>query len=120
MKMSGKLLKNSIKWTLNLQVQGVEGSSGSFVFLFLPRMDAFCNLTPPARHFLKAAIDSLADSNTYENITTLSVYCRKIVSFGSLLTIARRQVLTQDAFLPRISSLVRRGTNFGTVIVEEL
>jgi hypothetical protein len=54
--------------TLNLQVQGVEVPSSSFVFLFLPRMEAFCNLTPPARHFLKAAIDSLADSNTSRKI----------------------------------------------------
>jgi len=54
--------------TLNLQVQGVEVPSGSFVFLFLPRMEALCNLTPPARHFLKAAIDSLADSKTSRKI----------------------------------------------------
>jgi hypothetical protein len=49
--------------TLKL-IQGVGGPSGSFVFLFRPRMEAFCSLTPPARHFLKPAIDSLADSNT--------------------------------------------------------
>nr|ACN34396.1 unknown [Zea mays]ACR34813.1 unknown [Zea mays] len=47
-------------------------------------MEAFCSLIPPARHFLKPVIDSLADSNT------------------------------------RVSSFVRRGTNLGTVIMEEL
>jgi hypothetical protein len=95
--------------TLKL-IQGVGCPSCSFVFLFRPRMEAFCSLTPPARHFLKAAIDSLADSNTGTNKKKVTC-CRKMPDYDY-----RRG----DVCIPRLSSFVRRGTNLGIVIMEEL
>jgi hypothetical protein len=90
-------------------IQG--GPSGSFVFLFRPRMEAFCSLTPPALHFLKPAIDSLADSNT-----TQIPKKKSLAVEDTCLTM----ITTGDAFIPRVSSFVSRGTNLGTVIMEEL
>jgi hypothetical protein len=95
--------------TLKL-IQEVGGPSGSFVFLFRPRMEAFCSLTPPTRHFLKPAIDSLADSNTTQ------IQKRSLADAGTCLMM----ITIEDVIIPRVSSFVRRGTNLGTVIMEEL
>jgi len=42
----------------------VEMGTYSAGFLFLPRIEALCNLGPPIRHFLKAAMDDWAASYT--------------------------------------------------------
>uniref|UniRef100_A0A2P2MYQ2 Uncharacterized protein n=1 Tax=Rhizophora mucronata TaxID=61149 RepID=A0A2P2MYQ2_RHIMU len=43
--------------TPELVVHHVRDVSYSAGFLFLPRIDALCNLGPPVRHFLKAAME---------------------------------------------------------------
>lgn len=98
--------------TLKL-IQGVGCTSCSFVFLFRLRMEAFCSLTPPVRHFLKAAIDSLADSNTgaHTQKKTPVNCCRQMLDDNYHIG---------EVHIPRLSSFVRRGTNLGIDIVEEL